>query len=532
MAKQFKTHCKIIDYVESVEPELARLIKGVCADQSLLASRNKPGVTFLMPGKDLIKKISELAYSSNIDDADKANDMINNLIIKDIFRTPGEWMTHKDDIPNSLYPSQHIEIDSVTPTEVIFKSKARATLDSGFNPSKDKFNPDKRLNLAVWKLTGEIPITKDKPSSGKYKDHHKQQGKSGGYIPVKDQMEGLRFLIRSEVENKYFAACSIRSKFPRRVYCKYYLSLIDWMMNNGHNKLASDILPILSFDAVDFYILFEPDRVVGNMLIPNDIINGWWESKNYENVDINGIINTIQNILKNNKDQAAVYKNRAGLINEINNISKNIYLKTSSKPRTLPDTIAVEYGNLENNNKIGQINNVYPEYLANFYRENAGLKMLHDEMRYYCCAAFNNFEQRPDVGDFHAISNFIAECTHAGTSEERKNILRLLNSKIIKYQIAPEARVRELQSFLCSGLFLYILLTEEETKTLKQMKKPHYIEVPDFRAIIYNMHTFCTKSVKTGSNEHKMTAEDLRKINFEDLPEDVIEELRKKLANI
>jgi hypothetical protein len=460
--------------------------------------------------------------------------MINNLIIKDIFNTPGEWMAHKDDIPNSLYPSQHIEIDSVTPTEVIFKSGARATLDKDFTPAKDKFNPAKRRNLAVWRLTGkEIPITKDKPSSGKYKDHFKQQGKSGGYIPVKDQIEGLRFLIRSEVENKYFAACSIRNKSARRVYCKYSLSLIDWMMNNGHNKLVYDILPILSFDAVDFYFLLEPDRVVGNMLIPNDIINGWWESKTYESVDTNGIIKRLQDILRSGKDQSAVYKNRAGLIKEINNISKNIYLKTASKPRTLPDAIAAEYDNLENNNKIGQISNVYPDYLANFYRENKGLKMLHDEMRYYCCASFSNIERYCHIGDFHAFSNFMAECTHAGTGEERKNILRLLNAKIIKYQIEPEARVKELQTFLCSGLFLYILLTEEETKSLGQMKRPNQsIEVPDFRGIVYNMHTLNTHA-KTGAGEnHKMTAEDVRKMNFEDLPEDVLEELRKKLAEV
>ena len=103
---KFKVHCKIIDYVEQQDPELAQIIRAVCADGALTSLKGKPGITFLMPlDKAFREKLLKLATSDNYEDVDKANDMINALIIRDIFRSPADWMAHKDDIPNSFKTS-------------------------------------------------------------------------------------------------------------------------------------------------------------------------------------------------------------------------------------------------------------------------------------------------------------------------------------------------------------------------------------------------------------------------------------------
>ena len=133
MADQFKVHCRIIDYITVKNRELAEIIRGVCADGSLGSLKGKPGVTFLMPtDKAFLKKLSELAYSANVDDVEKANELINNLIVRDIMRTPGDWMNHHDDIPNSLFPSQKLAVDSVAGDAIVFKSGAKAVVDKDF----------------------------------------------------------------------------------------------------------------------------------------------------------------------------------------------------------------------------------------------------------------------------------------------------------------------------------------------------------------------------------------------------------------
>src|ERR1700743_1507318 len=99
--KQFKTYCKIMDYIDAVDPELATLARGLCVDLSLNSFRRKPGITFLMPqDKSFRAKLEKLAYSDNIMEATKATEMLNALVIQDVFKTPAEWKTRE--VSNSL----------------------------------------------------------------------------------------------------------------------------------------------------------------------------------------------------------------------------------------------------------------------------------------------------------------------------------------------------------------------------------------------------------------------------------------------
>ena len=162
-----------MDYVESKNPELAELLRGTCADMSLNSTRGKPGVTFLMPqDSDFIKEVSKLAYSDKPADASKACNMLNALILRDVYASPDQFIKNRENIPNSLYPSTRLEVKKLVGDTVEFASGATAVIDKAFMEHRTKDN------LAVWLLKGRIPHeggSKAELSGGKKK------GKTGSY---------------------------------------------------------------------------------------------------------------------------------------------------------------------------------------------------------------------------------------------------------------------------------------------------------------------------------------------------------------
>lgn len=535
MSKQeFKTHCRIIDYVEQADPELARIMHGVCVDQSL-GVKGKPGVTFLMPqDKDFIKKLSALAYSANVDDSEKANDMINNLIIKDVFKTPGEWVAHKDDIPNALFPSQSIEVDSVSGDTVIFKSGAKATIDKNFRDAS------KRKNLAIWKLTGEIPVTTDRPSNGKY-IKAARAAKTGGYAPGLVESQNLRFQISRHVEREYIlAACNYRNgswfknqPVPACVYNKYVASLVNWMMNNGHSELVREVIvPQISFDILDFYVFVEPHRRTGSPLLASDIISGWWSAYQNNNAPVADICALVQSMLKaGGRSNAMIYTDRKCLAKCINSVREEIMNAAQSKPRLAPVQIEAVYNILDSENRIKDARGVYPDALAAYYRENAGLKLLQDELRYLVIAKAKEFENTCDMGAFHEMSNLIAEAMAACNKDERAKCLSLLHAGIIKFMIAPNDRVDEIKTFVYSCMFLYMPCTEEERRAESTHKRPQVngIPVPNVREWIYSRYTIDIPSdAKTGGCE--LTVSSIERMDFESLSDEIKEALKRKLG--
>lgn len=524
MADQFKVHCRIIDYITVKNRELAEIIRGVCADGSLGSLKGKPGVTFLMPtDKAFLKKLSELAYSANVDDVEKANELINNLIVRDIMRTPGDWMNHHDDIPNSLFPSQKLAVDSVAGDAIVFKSGAKAVVDKDFKDGSH------RKNLAVWKLTGEIPVTVDKLSEGKYIKLAKKNAKTGGYTPSTVESQSLRFKIMQQVEAEYFAAvCSQSGNFlsswwsknnPCSIYNRNVASLMDWMIANGHGDLVRDlIVPQLSFDIIDFYAIFEPHRGSGNYLLNDSIISGWYGSKH------NAVVSCaqVQQLLSANSD-ATVYADRKCIIMCTKRLQAEFdACVNSNKMRQCADLVTKYYDILDTENRIGSANKVFPQPLADYYAANPGLKQTLDELRYVSIGMTHKFEQSCNVGLFHELTNLIGECLHAHTKAERMSNLQLLNSNALKFHVAPQDRVRDIKAFVKSAMFMYIPLSEKEIAEESSKKRPQVdgIALPDVRGNIYAKYTF-----ESGSNGYtgacELTVASIQRMKFEDLSDEV-----------
>ena len=250
---------------------MAELLRGTCADMSLNSTKGKPGVTFLMPQDEkYIKEITDLAYSDDPKKANTACNMLNALILRDVFKTPADFMAKQKNIPNSLYPSQHVVVSGAEGKTIKFASGATAVLDTAFIDASSK------TNLAIWKLTGRIPHEGGTPADLSMAKKGKG-GKAGSYQPSTEQSRSLRFQIAIAVENAYALHCLQKKNGGAHAvdpFCKHAFSLIDFIHKSGNMSLLQDkILPLIHGDQLDFYLLVEPHRgTVGSYMIDDATI--------------------------------------------------------------------------------------------------------------------------------------------------------------------------------------------------------------------------------------------------------------------
>jgi len=512
---KFKTFCRIIDYVEAVDSELADILKGTCTVGSL-GTKGKAGVTFLMPVDAATKKkLADLAYSDKPENIQKANDMLNAMIIKEAIKTPQQWLPASKDIPNSLYPSQICQVESVDGPVVKFAGGATAVLSDFKDASRDG-------NLSVWKLTGALPVTTDKPSKVKYVK--KRDVKKGGYDVTAEMSRNVRFKIGLAVENAYML--HKQSGEPRDCFLEHTCSLLHYVINVAkdvtlfHERIA----PMMSFDKIDFYLFVEPHKFGGEYLIPDEVISAWYENRHKNTCDPKSVMAQAFALAANGN--CACFNDTANVLAAIQQAREELMGRIESSPRAVVDAIDVHYKQLENNNEIGDVSGVYPNGLATYYRQNPGLKMAHDEARYVSHCLFSQLERGQfDQGQFNEIVNFIGELLFAADSETRSKQHKLLNKDTIKIMIFPIEKVSEIKQFINSTCFLHIALGagsqpgSKSSTTRPEMDKNVIFNIA---GAVYARHE------RLLSNNSESVARLLLSMDKSQLPPNLREELAKK----
>jgi hypothetical protein len=276
----FKTYCRIIDYLDATDSDLAQLVRGTCVDLTLGSTKGKAGITLLVPDKEYRAKIAKLAYSSDPAEATQACDMLNALILRDVFKSGADFMAKRANIPNSLYPSQHVGVKDVKGNTVTFESGAVAVLDAKFADSS------KKKNLAVWHMKGEIPVTSDRPAKIERgpagRGTRGGKGKHGGYDQgvASDLSKNLRWKIAVAVENEYALSlmqAQIGGQKHADPFVRCAMSLVEYL-SEKNLELLKQALPLLSLSKADFYFLVEPHRD-GDYLIDHSFIEDWWSHR-------------------------------------------------------------------------------------------------------------------------------------------------------------------------------------------------------------------------------------------------------------
>lgn len=220
--KKRSKYPKIITYLRDHHPAVYQLFD----DLSMQGTLNPRGsaITFLVPDAKFLTKIEKLAEG---DDAEKAADLLNMLILKDLYMNPGDFDKKKDDI--ATLSGKRLVIKSVDSKKVVLDTGAELVPDSRFKPF-ERQGKAKRGNLAVWLMKGEVDFDKAPQATFKYMSSTKpgtKEGKTakGGYAYSRQGVRGEfiqsvqeEFMRRKaengwnkdlpETENPFVSACS------------------------------------------------------------------------------------------------------------------------------------------------------------------------------------------------------------------------------------------------------------------------------------------------------------------------------------
>lgn len=546
-----KFPCNILRYIEKNrdDKEFIDLIDDKCMRGMFKPrGRNKFGVTLLYPvsGSSYREKLFTNAYSDKIDDHEESRKMLNRIVLRDKFKSIDEWKRKQDDVPNMA--NKHTPIDKITDSAVYFKGGGYATLDTNFR------DESQHKNLAVWNLHGDLPeSTKDatfkhiREQKQKFSKRKKPTRapisrskalKTGSYEITPSMSQSLRLKIAIAVENAY--VLNKLSGEKRDAFCEYTLNFANYMMINHKEIFFQRVLPLISFDKIDFYFLIEPHKYTDDHLIDEEIIQNWWSNKDLHSFDMDTVKKQIQHCLDNPIDSCKnvmIYNNRTKLIDEIDKLRADITeLFTNGNFPPALDAVSKHYTSLETSNKIGDCENVLPSDLFEYYQHEEGLKLIQDELRYLAYLEFKELEKPKqfNINRYNYLLNIIGEFLFADSIEERAKQSKLLNKKIIRYSIQPKEKIENATIFINSTMFLQIPLTENDAKNypiLNSTSRPNLNEDDDELKVFnialnqFNSHNRLLQIKKNGLDIIEL----LKSMNINKLDPSVKDELKKKL---
>ena len=439
MSKKNSKSPKLLDYIERVDSDLYNIISDLCLENIFIPKIGTPGLTFLLPiDKKFRSQLFELCNSNNLEDADTAVKMISALLITDLLKTPADFMEKRDDIPNTL--GQRLEIEGIKGLSILIKPGLEIKID-------DRFKDNSKINkLAVWTLNnGGININGPEASLKYIKKNKTKNGEKESHVENgTDNLNNIRMQIANNVEDDYKKIMSNNLQY-RDVFLETTLSLISFMLKNEYCKelLINKIIPLLSFDKTDFYILFEPYKTTGPYLISYRILNDWINERKI--VKFKNVLDDINNLLNNTKDnKALIYSNAQGALNVINE-KRNKLINTKMAPQNMVANIKKIYEELFKSN-------IFPQDLIDFY-SNSSYKLFEDEFRFVIYQQFNRLESNYgysfDENEFKKILNFIYDYTNGP-------YLKPIIFKETKNLIPSSEKVAEIKIFINSTHFFYI----------------------------------------------------------------------------
>lgn len=490
-------HREILDFIDEYQPELRDVIDTLY--QADLYQKRPRGMTLLVPyDQKTVDKLCDCAYSGDPALTQQAVDMLCSMLLIDCFKTPADFMHKKDDIPNSL--RQKLEIESIKGTTIIFKCGAKIIPDKRFmDDSEEK-------NLAVWRITeGEIPLDLPKASL-KYLNKKKSTPETENTVC----RSSLRLNLTRTVEGQYITTMLNRSQYNRsppkyvdvdspsgvvngtpygqHVIPQYdpffdnVMSFLSWIFRQEHyhELVVTRIIPMLSFDKTDFFILFEPYKTTGEYLIRDSIIKEWQRVQKPPNRT--EVINIIESILTlklvgginpklhpmvksliahARETGALMYSNQQGALTSINE-KRNMLLDSRISPARYVDAIKKSYVEIFKDNII-------PENLKLFYGKPEN-KLAEDEFRFVVFQRFHALERAFDFDrrEFETLLSLINTYTNRSTYR----FILLVNPAQIG---TPQEKIAQMKIFIKSSTYFHIALAGD---TLKNYPHEYIVTKP------------------------------------------------------
>lgn len=473
---KFGHHCQIEKYLETFPAKshqrfFLSLLEGTCTLYNL-RGKGKAGVTVLIPDMETLKEIATLVESDSFEKMKEGANMLSACILRDVFKTPNDFMKKKANIPNSIFPSQHVPVKSATDSVVTFETGATATVDTGFRDGSN------HRNLAVWNLKGKIGIDgkaaevftkppRTGPKVGK--------GKTGGYsddlIPanaIKDRYE-----LAKEVENDFVTAEAMSCTTVNNIYCTMICSLVSHLIETDASYFFEMVYPLMTFTRADFYMMVEPHRFTGVHLILDHVFNAWKNKKDKSCSIKWDDLPHLAGKHKNSLPTCALYTRKDELAELISKL--RTYISSVGGPGKIT-AVKEAYVNLIVHNKVSleqtTINGVYPEalhkYLEKIYNLNA-YKTFADEISFIMYLKFVGFckEGSVDKSEFVRLAGMIGD--YLVEAQDHKKNLVLLSDNITPLTIG--SKTAQLDIFVNSSFFLAMPIVyqrENQTLTLEE----------------------------------------------------------------
>jgi len=259
MTKTIKKHCSILNYLRHNDKDLYELMQDLCIGRMLIPRRNTPGITFLRPDANLLKKIFKMAVG---DDPEEAVAAMQSLVLLDHLPTPEDFEDKKDSIPT--YLRKKLPVATVSSKKIHLKNGAEIVLDHKFEPRKD------RNNMSVYIISKELVPTDTETidlADVKKKNHSKR---IRGGAEFKDGKKALF----EHVLNKHSNEEVMKNGNPAM---EVLTSLCDYLKKNNHDEEYDIVCSQLSWDTLaSLAIVLQPYRTRNDLTyVPQGILSKW-----------------------------------------------------------------------------------------------------------------------------------------------------------------------------------------------------------------------------------------------------------------
>lgn len=450
-------YCRIFQYVEAQDPDLAAAVRDLCMEGALAA--HGAGVTFLYPKeKSFREEIVEKTYS----DADAASKLVSSLIIPDALLTGEDWQRK----PVGNYAGVLYEVKSASGANVVLKGEdseeVKLKRDDAF-----KTRSDKEGRLAVWTIvSGRPPL-----SGGEYHRPGRQRAPKKG-AERKTATGGAGNSARAALAGSVEAAYNAAMLHDRAKSSDPYLSRVVGLLNHlraNQPELLKTLLPLLDWcPAVDFYLLVEPYKSGeksdstpdgADYLIPDAVLFGpaGWNGAEAFGDPKAGLKEFINSVATVDKTETApmVFRNAAAVVRQIDTVRQQI--QQNLQKLETPMRIHRAYETLAGSNSIAGMENILP---AETQRLLPGAKKFwQDQMRFLLQHALCELREGPHYNprEFQKVVDLVR---FDAPGNNYKKELRICDVEMLKRDVAPNAPFYLVMKFLCSSDFLYIPAAE------------------------------------------------------------------------
>ena len=360
-SKRMTRYCKLFNWVKDENPEFAQALDDLCLVKNLSTFRDY-GLSFVMPTKKVVKEIIDHTYGSN---PEKAYDLVNAHII----------LANLDDSTKETSNKLGYKISVNGKGKEVHLDKLKVKRSESFKPMTGK-------NISAWLAEeGEPTMTGTKIERGAMKP----KAKKGSSEQLRDTTYNARQRILTDIKNHYVnalidSARGVQGSSPHAEAARAVASVVGQieLRAKGGCESCGDASHVISSviddnPTVTALILFNPNQQIAETMVKAfNVLGDKISAKVADASDYKKILSKKKS--ENSNAAHAVHSLRK----KINALKE----ESGTANGHATSVILGAYNDLYSNNKIGDVEGIFPEKTAAIFKRTGGsAALLRDIMR-------------------------------------------------------------------------------------------------------------------------------------------------------